>query len=113
MTKVYIKENSWIAAVAARKLRCNRLAIVLGRTIYLHNVSTADFVSHRRWVVHELKHVDQFQQYGTLRFLWLYLQEHLKNGYHKNRFEIEACRAEGDENLLLKYDMTDYIKHPG
>ena len=113
MKKVRIKENSWLAAIAARKLGCNRLAMVLGRTIYLHNVSSADFVRHKRWVMHELKHVDQFQHYSTLRFLWLCLQEHLKNGYHKNCFEIEACTAEGDESLLRKYDITDYIKHSG
>jgi hypothetical protein len=61
--------------------------------------------------VHELKHIDQFREHGTLRFLWLYLREHFKNGYYKNYFEMEACKAELDESLLRKYDITDYIRH--
>lgn len=91
---VKIKEQSWFARVAARKLKCSSVAMVLGRTIHLWNVSREDFLKHPAWVVHELEHVRQFQQYGFIRFCALYLWESIRRGYYNNRFEIEARRAE-------------------
>jgi len=34
-----IKENSWQAKIAARKMRTSAVAMVLGSTIHLHNKS--------------------------------------------------------------------------
>jgi hypothetical protein len=92
----HIKENSWIARMAARKLRAPRVALVLGNTIHLYNTSKDHFLSHERWVKHEMKHIEQFQQYGFLRFICLYLIESLRKGYYQNRFEVEARAAERD-----------------
>ena len=39
-----IKENSWIAKLAAKKLSSENVAIVIGKTIHLHNVSKEDFL---------------------------------------------------------------------
>lgn len=102
--KVRIKEHSLIARLAAGRLGYRTAAIVIGRTIYLHNATSAQFLSSSRWVRHELKHVDQFRQHGFFGFLWKYLWESLRKGYRRNRFELEACEAEQDESLTAIYD---------
>ena len=89
-----IKENSWIAKFAAKKLRSERVAIVIGKTIYLYNTPKQDFLNDEKWVKHELCHVKQFQQNGYLLFIIKYLWESIKHGYHNNRYEIEARSAE-------------------
>lgn len=89
-----IRENSWIAKIAARKLRSQRVAIVLGKTIHLFNTSTEEFLRDRKWVKHELCHIRQFQRYGYMGFIIRYLWESILHGYHDNRFEQEARAAE-------------------
>jgi hypothetical protein len=90
----YIKEKSWLAKVAALKLGSQSVAMVIGKTIYLHNVSRQDFLQNKRWLKHELCHIRQYQQYGLLGFLYRYLLETIKKGYYNNRFEVEARAAE-------------------
>lgn len=102
---VHIKENAPLARFAARKLKSDRIAIVIRKTIYLHHTSKAQFTSNRRWLLHELMHVEQFQRHGFLRFIMLYLLEYLKKGYYHNRFEAEARAAEDDEHLLSHYEI--------
>jgi len=94
MQNVRIKEDAFIAKIAAWKLGTSRVALVLGKTIYLHNTTKDQFLSNSRWVKHELAHIRQFEQYGFIRFLTLYMVEYLKNGYYNNRFEVEARRTE-------------------
>ncbi|HEY5371866.1 MAG TPA: DUF4157 domain-containing protein [Hanamia sp.] len=89
-----IKENSWIAKQAAKKLRTENVAIVIGKTIHLYNVSKIDFLKDERWVKHEMCHINQFKKYGFLNFIIKYLMESLINGYHNNKYEIEARNAE-------------------
>jgi hypothetical protein len=89
-----IKENAWIARLAARKLNTRNMAIVFGRTIYLHNASREEFLNNNRWFKHELCHVRQYQQYGFIGFLVRYAWESIRNGYRNNRFEVEARAAE-------------------
>ena len=93
-TVYHIKENSWVAKIAAKKLHSNAVAIVLGKTIYLHNTTREDFLKDERWVKHEICHVQQFQQYGFFMFIIKYLYESIKVGYYNNKFEIEAREAE-------------------
>lgn len=93
-TAFRIKENSWLAKIAAKKLHSNSVAMALGKTIHLHNTTKADFLQDERWLKHELCHVKQFQQYGFVQFIMLYLWESVKNGYYNNRFEKEARQAE-------------------
>jgi hypothetical protein len=97
MKEVRIKENSLLARIAAYKLRTKQCAIVINRTIYLHNTSRENFMANRKWLLHELKHVEQYQRYGAIRFILLYLYETVRRGYHNNRFEVEAREAE--ENI--------------
>ncbi len=91
-----IKENSWIARLAAWKLNAEKVAIVIGRTIHLHRTGREEFLQNKRWFLHEMTHIDQFRRYGLLRFIVLYLWESLRKGYYNNRFEVEARMAERD-----------------
>ncbi len=91
---VRIVERSWLAWIAGRRLRANRVAMVLGRTIHLSGLTREEFLARPRWVAHELAHVEQYRRYGTARFVLLYLLESLRRGYRHNRFEEEARAAE-------------------
>ncbi|MEO6733945.1 MAG: DUF4157 domain-containing protein [Ferruginibacter sp.] len=90
----YIKENSLFARLAAKKLKSNALAMVLGKTIHLHNISKEDFLHNKRLLRHELCHVRQYQQHGYLGFLIKYFWESIMKGYYNNKFEVEARQAE-------------------
>ena len=90
-----IKENSWIAKLAAIKLRSNRVAIVIGKTIHLHNTTKQEFLKDEKWVKHELCHVKQFQQNGYLFFIVKYVWESIRHGYYNNKYEVEAREAGG------------------
>ena len=94
MANYFIKENSWIAKFAAFKLRSNNAAIVIGKTIHLHNTSSREFLQNEKWLKHELCHVKQFKQNGFLLFIIKYLLESLKHGYQNNKFEAAARAAE-------------------
>ena len=93
---ISIKEQSWIARIAAKKLRVQNVAIVLGNHIHLHNVSREDFLNSHRWVKHEMCHVQQFRKYGFLPFIFRYLWESVLHGYQNNKYEVEARNAEDD-----------------
>lgn len=92
--KVTIKENSWIGKMAAKKLGSHNVAIVMGHTIHLYNVSKEDFLLNEKWVKHEMCHVRQFVKYGFCTFIFKYLWESVKTGYYNNKYEIEARNAE-------------------
>ena len=98
MKEVRIKEDSLLARLAAYRLQTKRCAIVINKTIYLHNTTREEFTDNRKWLLHELKHVEQYQRYGVLRFFLLYLYETIKKGYRNNRFEVEAREAEDNMN---------------
>ncbi|MEO8721138.1 MAG: DUF4157 domain-containing protein [Ginsengibacter sp.] len=89
-----IKENSWIAKLAARKLQSDKVAIVIGKTIHLCRTSQADFLRDKKWVKHEICHIDQFKKHGFLIFIIKYLWESFRHGYYNNKYEIEARNAE-------------------
>ncbi len=92
--RVNIRENSWMAWLAAKKLGANNMAITIGNTIHLHKTAKANFLNNERWVKHELKHIEQFRHYGYLKFIILYVVESARRGYYSNRFEVEARKAE-------------------
>lgn len=95
----YIKENSLLARIAAWKMKQDKLAMVLGNTILLHNTTHGEFVCNKRWLRHELMHIQQFRRYGYLPFLCRYLAESIRNGYYNNKYEKEARAAEEDARL--------------
>jgi hypothetical protein len=111
-TKVKIRENSLLAAIAARRMGYDRVALVVGHTIHLHNTPVADFVNNRSWLLHELKHVAQYEQLGIFGFLRKYLAESIRNGYYNNALEVEARSAEQDASLYARYDLSEYIDNP-
>ena len=90
----HIKENSWLAKIAAKKLGTSGVAMVLGNTIHLHNTSKEEFLQNTKWVKHELCHVQQFKQHGFFMFVIKYLYESIKVGYYNNKYEVEAREAE-------------------
>ena len=60
----FIKQNSWIAKIAAKKLGSDNVAIVIGKTIHLYHVSKEGFLEDTKWVKHERCHINQFKKYG-------------------------------------------------
>lgn len=107
MKEFFIKENSFVAKVAARKLKGKNAAIVIGNRIHLYGVSKQNFLLNKRWLLHELKHVQQFEQHGFLVFIAKYLWHSLFHGYHNCCYEKEARAAENDERLLAQYKLKD------
>ena len=89
-----IKENSWVAKIAAWKLKASSVAIVVGSTIHLWKSSKEEFLSNKKWLKHELCHIRQYRQHGFAWFIILYLWESIKKGYWNNKFEVDARKAE-------------------
>jgi len=50
--KVFIRENSLLAKLAASKLKANQADIVVGSTIHLHNTSLEEFLADKEWLCH-------------------------------------------------------------
>lgn len=99
---IRIKEKSMVARLAAYILHEECMAVVIGKTIYLWNTSRQNFLKNKKWLHHELVHVQQFRQYGFIKFLFLYLLESLKNGYYNNKFEVEAREKENDDIPIIE-----------
>ena len=97
---VTIKENSWLARIAAHYLNSDNAAMVLNRTIHLHNATREQFLKNKKWVRHEVAHVKQWQKLGKFRFLIAYLMESFNKGYENNKFEVDARKKESDINIL-------------
>ncbi len=97
--KCYIKEDSVVARIAAWKLGTEKAAIVLGRTIHLHNTSKQEFLTNQSWVRHEMAHIKQYENHGYFSFVVQYLVESIRKGYNQNKFELEARKAESDETV--------------
>ena len=103
MTKVTIKENSRLAKIAAKKLNSEKVAMVIGKTIYLYNSTREEFLNNKRWVCHELAHVKQYLELGTFKFIVYYLLESFNKGYEHNFYEVEARKKERDTSLLSQF----------
>lgn len=103
--KVRVKENSWVAKLAAAKMKADKVAIVFGSTIHLHNSSREEFLGDSDWVCHELKHVQQYRDNGFAGFLIKYLVDWIRNGYYNNQFEVEARKSEKDLSLLANTEI--------
>lgn len=93
---IRLKENSWLAKLAAWKMNAKQVALVTGNTIHLHNITQTEFAANPRLIKHELKHVEQYERLGFLSFLLKYLWFSLLYGYYNNPLEVEARQAEND-----------------
>ena len=89
-----IKEHSFFAKLAAKKLGKDNMAMVLGKTIHLYGATKEEFLENERWKKHELCHVRQYKEQGFLPFLFKYLVESIRHGYYNNKYEAEARAAE-------------------
>lgn len=96
-----VKENSWLAKMAAWKLGACSMAMVLGSTIHLYDTTAREFLQNEKWLKHELCHIRQFKRHGYVIFIIKYIWETIRRGYYKNRFEVEARQAE--ENQLNNF----------
>lgn len=105
-TKVYIRERSWMARLAARKLGYESVAMVWRNTIHLYGASAETFLADPCWLRHELKHVLQYREKGAVAFLFEYIRETLRRGYYNNALEAEARQAETDETLVDRFDIV-------
>ena len=103
---VRIRENSWLARIAAGRMGYGHIAMVVGHTIHLHNTTRAQFLARPSWVLHELKHVEQYERHGLMGFLWRYFRDWRRNGYYDNVFEKEARAAENEVGLLERYALA-------
>jgi hypothetical protein len=65
------------------------IAVTLGS----HVLTTRGHLDERT-LRHEQAHIEQWRRYGVVRFLLLYLWSHVRFGYWRNPFEVEARRAE-------------------
>ncbi len=74
--------------------------MVLGKTIHLHNSTKDDFLKNKRWLRHEIAHVEQYAELGVLRFIVLYMLETFNKGYENNMFEVNARMKERDYSIL-------------
>ncbi len=81
------------------------MAIVFGRNIYLIGIPAKEFIKDKIWLQHELKHVAQYRQLGFIFFIASYSWESIKNGYHNNKYELEARNAEKKEFPCNKYKL--------
>lgn len=92
-----------LAKMAAGYRKSGRMAMVLGKTIHLYGVSRKQFLAEKNWVQHELKHIEQFERLGFIRFLTLYIWLSIKYGYYNHPMEQEARNAESDFVEAQKY----------
>ena len=87
-------------------MKAGKIAMVIGNTIHLHNTTRQEFLGNRKWFKHEIAHVQQWMQYGKIRFLSLYLLESFNKGYYNNRFEVEARKKENDLRILENVEIV-------
>ena len=67
--------------------------LTLGHGVYLQK---AAFALSRRLLPHELRHVAQYEEAGSIAdYLAVYIPELLQYGYDAAPFEVDARRAEG------------------
>lgn len=52
------------------------------------------YMNDQALVRHELRHLEQAREMGTLRFYATYLWYAVRYGYRNNPLELDACRAE-------------------
>jgi hypothetical protein len=100
IVSVYIQENSWIAAIAARNLRSTTCALVIRNTVYLHGMTRHEFIQTPSLLRHEVEHIRQWQREGFFFFLAKYLWYSFRVGYYNNPFEVEARDSESDLGFL-------------
>jgi len=89
--------------------------MVIGDTIYYpEHVTQPDAPEHRITVEHEKRHLEQFEDYGTFCFLFLYTMFPLPFflSYFRWKFEREAYMINLKNGATVK-EVVDSLKHYG
>jgi len=102
-----IRENSFVAKLAAKKLRSPNVAIVLGSCVHLYGASSTQFMANKKWLRHELKHIEQYKKLGFFRFIITYLWQTARVGYYRCGLECEARAAEQDEEIVNRFQLQE------
>lgn len=87
-------------------MKADKLAIVFGTTIHLHNTSRNELLANKKWLRHEVAHVHQWLKHGRIKFVALYLFESFNKGYYNNGFEVEARSKENDARILQNVEIV-------
>ncbi|HUP90029.1 MAG TPA: DUF4157 domain-containing protein [Longimicrobiales bacterium] len=89
--RISVRYASWLPALggALSGMRQPAAAVTLGRTIIVH--PTVELTPEL--LRHELAHVRQWET-NPLTFWPRYVLNHVRYGYHKNPYEVEARMAE-------------------
>lgn len=106
MVEVFVKEKSVLARIAAARLKTPDVAVVIGRTIFLHGANKQELTNNTCWLLHELTHIEQYKRMGILPFLCRYTWYSIKYGYYNNPLEKEARENERNHGLLNKYAIS-------
>lgn len=58
----------------------------------------------KKLIAHELKHIEQMDRHGKIKFMFLYVIELFRNGYKNNKYEVEA-RGANYNDMIKKYKL--------
>lgn len=58
-------------------------------------------IGSMKLVAHELKHIEQMDRHGKLKFMVMCTWENMTVGYAKNKYEVEARSAEYKDMIKL------------
>ena len=88
---VEVRESRLVTAVGGylSGMKAHAAAVALGRTILVHPAAHPN----ARLLSHELAHVSQWARH-PYTFPIRYIRAHLRHGYNRNPFEVEARAAE-------------------
>lgn len=91
---VELRRSRWLPALAGRLggMGSAAAAVTIGRNILVHPRTQLS----ARLLRHELAHVRQWER-SPLRFPLTYVWQHVRHGYDRNPFELEARRAEAHD----------------
>lgn len=76
---------------------------MIGFTTYWNTIIIRKGYEHRdSLIAHELTHVKQINNLGIFKFTLEYCKELYRNGYKKNRFEVEARISEHHSSAVIR-----------
>ena len=116
VTRARLSEAGFVARFLSSKRFAGAeiSAITLGRTINIRKMERYDPHSPRglALLAHELKHVEQYERYGRVRFYLKYLSDYLRHGYGENEVALEA-EAYQLERQVKKHLEQEFADNPG
>ena len=93
------KYNSTISKILAKILKYRLFAITTSKNCTRYSCSKEEVDEIIWWRKHENVHKQQFSKFGWFNFVFQYFLESIKYGYINNKFEVEARKASGEEDV--------------